>query len=403
MQAALWYAATRLLGLALLAWPEIVVLADATKWLIDLDKLGPLAALPEYPWPTALLAYLPMYLGVPTIIHYYLAIVLANLAVDALFAWTLWRAGGRAMTGGMALWLAAFPALGALWLTRLDLVPSVLAGCALLALSRTRHGAAGVLAAAGTAFKFWPAVALPGLLLPGGRPERLRVLAGFLVCAVVVLLATLAAAGSDRAWSPVSMQGERGLQIESFAALPLLWLRFLASDSAWLVEKSQFCNCHEIYGPGVAATIRLATLALLAASGALVVLYLRAFRAPPRGRTPAVAALLAALGVMAWIVTAKVFSPQYMIWLAGLLAALGALDRALVDIRMLWLFTVACLFTHLGFPYSYEALVTEHHFLQALALVVLTARDALVVVLGVRLAHNAWRATSPGPQVPRFE
>ena len=403
MRPALWYAGTRLLGLALLVWPETVVLADATKWLIDLDKLGPSAALPEYPWPTALLAYLPMYLGVPTIIHYYVAIILGNLAVDALFAWTLWRAGGRAMTSGMALWLAAFPALGALWLTRLDLVPSVLAGAALLALSRARHGGAGVLAAAGTAFKLWPAVALPGLLLPGERAERLRVLAGFLLFAVVVLLATLAGAGSDRVWSPVHMQGERGLQIEAFAALPLLWLRFFTSGSAWMVEKSQFCNCHEIYGPGVSLATFTATLALVAAAAGLAALYRRAYRAAPERRSAALASLLTVLSLMAWVITAKVFSPQYMIWLAGLVAALGALDRAMLDIRTLSMFAVACALTHLVFPYSYGALVTERHFLQAPALVLLTARDVLVVLLAIRLARGAWRATSPGREKPRFE
>ena len=133
MRALLWYVATRALGLAPLIWPETVLLADVTHWAAELHKLGPARALPEYPWPSILLAYLPIYAGVPTIAHYYATIVLGALALDALLALALWRAGGRVLGPGLALWLVAFPALGPLWVTRLDLAPTVLAAAALLA------------------------------------------------------------------------------------------------------------------------------------------------------------------------------------------------------------------------------------------------------------------------------
>src|SRR5689334_4038208 len=73
--------------------PEAVVLREPTKWLVDLERLGTGKALPEYPWLAVQLVNLPLQLGVPTILHYYAAVVAFFLAVDAGVARLLWRVG----------------------------------------------------------------------------------------------------------------------------------------------------------------------------------------------------------------------------------------------------------------------------------------------------------------------
>jgi hypothetical protein len=371
-----------------------VLLAEPTKWLMELDARGPSAAFPEYPWPAVALLDLPLRLGVPTVLHYYAIVVSFMLAVDAMFAWLLWRSAGSRMSRGLWLWLAVFPALGPLMVTRYDIVPAALAGSALLALAAARPATAGALASLGAGLKLWPAAGFAALLVPGERKSRASVLAGLFSLLVALALASAAAAGWSRLWSPFSLQGKRGLQLEAFGALPLLWARYLSVDGGWTVRQDEVvCKCHELYGPGVDVALQLTFPALLIAAAFVAILHLRALAAPAAARTAAVAALLTALSLVAWLVTARVFSPQYMIWLAAPLAVLGTLPGAPLARLDLAFVAAAALLTHLIYPLGYEAVLVERHPLQPIFLVIATLRDALVVALGMRLAMQTWRLT----------
>jgi hypothetical protein len=371
-----------------------VLLFELRKWLIELDAQGSAIAFPEYPWPAVALLELPLRLDVPTAVHYYVSIILFVLAIDALFAWLLWRSAGGRMSRGLALWLALFPALGPLMVTRYDILPAVLAGSALLALAAARPATAGVLASLGAGFKIWPALGFAALLVPGEAKSRARLLAGIGITLLALVLASWAAAGWGRLWSPFSLQGKRGLQLEAFAALPFLWARYLNPDGGWTVRREDvLCKCHELYGPGVDVALQLTFPALLVAAALAAVLYVRAFRAPAAARTSAVVALLTAVSLIAWLVTARVFSPQYMIWLAAPLAVLGTLPGTPLARRDVALFVAAAILTHLIYPLGYEAAIIDRHPLQALFLVIATLRDALIVWLGARLALQTWRLT----------
>ena len=392
MPAWAWYAVTRTLTL-LIGIVEPQLLADPLKWLVDLDRNGPALAMREYPWPAVALVHLPMRLGIPTVLHYYAAVALFMLAIDALTAWLLWRVGGRRMTPGLALWLSLAPALGPLLFTRFDVLPAALAAAALLAASTSRPTRAGALEGLGAGFKLWPAAALPALLLPLDARQRMRVLAGFATAGAVLAGATVAAAGWSRLWTPLVGQAERGLQIESFAALPLLWARYFDSTGAWTVRFAD-CLCHEIFGPGVASTVQASVYILAACAVVLLLLHIRAFTAPRERRTPVAAALLSALVVIAWIVAARVFSPQYLIWLAALLAVLGVLPSGSLSKADVVLFALVCLFTQMIFPWGYGPLVNAPSASQAAILVTMTLRDALLIVFAVRVTARLWRATS---------
>ncbi len=176
------------------------------------------------------------------------------VVIDAAFVAGLWRVGRGA---GVRLWLVLVPLLGPLTFTRFDLVSAVLAGFALLALSVRWAGTSGVLAAAGAAVKLWPAGLLPALLVRRERP--LRVLAGFVTFGVLAVVATLAAGGTGRLLSPLTWQSDRGLQLETIWAVPLLFARCFDS-ATWSTPYTRFF-AFQVEGPGAGTLLRLSTVA----------------------------------------------------------------------------------------------------------------------------------------------
>jgi hypothetical protein len=202
-----------------------------------------------------------------------------------------------------------------------------------------------------------------------------RTLIAFVLVGAALALMSLAAAGSERLWSPLTSLGTRGLQLEAYAALPFLWSRYLSADATWQVRYSPTCNCHEIWGPGVAVAVQLASVALAAGAIALVALHVRAFKAPASARTVGTAALLAALGIGVWLLAARVFSPQYLIWVLPLVA--------LVEGRFNPLWIAVCVLTTLIYPFAYRGFqlyglsTPDSYPLVFLALI--GARNALLV------------------------
>jgi hypothetical protein len=381
-----WYITTRT-ALLVLLYVEHVVLMDPRNWLVELDARGIASALPEYPWPAVLLLDLPLRLGAPTILHYFAAVVGFLLLLDGTLTWLLWRGAGRRLARGVWLWLLVVPAVGPLVLARFDLVPTALAAAALLSV-RTAPARAGTLAALGAGLKLWPAALLPALLLPGERASRLRVLAGFVACGLALLVMTAVAAGWPRVVSPLSALATRGLHLEAFSALPLLWARYLEGGTRWSVGFSEACHCHELLGPGTALAAATGVLLMLAGATLVVVLYARTLARPPASRAAAAGPLLAVLTVLVWIVGARVFSPQYLLWLAAPLAVAGVLSPG--ELRPLDMTTLvaAALLTQLVYPLGYEALVVQHHVFQEKLLIALTLRDALLLVLAARLVRR---------------
>ncbi|HEX6692922.1 MAG TPA: hypothetical protein VF110_17415, partial [Burkholderiales bacterium] len=377
------WAATRLLTAAALVLFEASLLEDPMRWLAHIDQRGVAQAFPEYPWPAVGLLSVPIAFGALNLYTYGGAVLLGVLVADAGFAWLLWRAAGRRASAGLWLWLLAVPAIGPLILARYDILPGVLAAAALLALQRGAPAAAGACTALGIGLKVWPALGLPALLVPGSAGSRARLIGGLLGAGAALAAATVAAAGVERLWSPLTVQLNRGLQIEAFAALPLHWLRYVDGGVRWSTVDVEACACIEVAGPGTGTALAAASAAALAGGAALAWLHLRALRAPDAARSVALAGLLVILVVLLSVATSRVFSPQYMIWLAALLAALGALPGGMLERGDAVLFLGACLLTHLLFPFGYPTLYgTPRGFGHFAMLVALTLRDALLVALG---------------------
>lgn len=207
-----------------------------------------------------------------------------------------------------------------------------------------------------------------------GAAEGAALFAG-VVAAGFALAMLLDPAG---ALSGFQYAGARPLQVESTPAA-LLWLGTIVGLPAH--PEFSFVSLNFV-GPLDALLKPLSSLALVA--GCLWV-YARF----ARGRLPLAQAFLACLGVVT--VTNKVFSPQYMIWVAPFIAEVYGFD-------LLWL--LVCGLTTLIFPYLYarqNPIQTVTYFWAFMPAVAL--RDGLLLAATLRAILRPARRVSRAPIV----
>lgn len=320
------------------------------------------------------------------------ALLAACGAGGLLVLWRLLAALGRpARTQLAVLGLVALSplVLGAVLLTRFDLVPAVAVAAATLALVRGRDRLGGALLGAAIAIKLYPLVLVPlAAAWTWRRLGRRRALESLALCAGVVLLAYLPflLVAPEGVASSVGRQLGRPLQIETLGAGILLALHQVTGLS---VEWSSSHGSQNL--DGVAAAV-LAAVGTLVQVSALAV----AWVAFARGRVAADRLVrFLALALAVFVAFGKVLSPQFLVWLllAVPLVAGAAGRRAGV------LYAVACACTALWFPASYWELVKELDplaswlvLLRGLALV-----GVVAALAGLLTATGRARARSPSP------
>ncbi len=280
-------------------------------------------------------------------------------------------------------WLGLQLALGPVALARID---TVAVAVAIIGVAVLRGGRPGLAAAAFTVaawMKVWPGVLYLALLI--ARRERLRVLAaGAIVSAAVLGLAALL--GSGHALSFLTQQEDRGLQIEAVAATPYMWLS--TGDDAHVYFDRDIWT-YQVDSDGVGMVAALATPLLV---GAVVVLCALGALAVRRSHGREANVWLAVALVAAMIVTNKVGSPQFVLWLtvpALLLAELGA-RRHWVGVGAIVAVSLA---TQLQFPWTYGWLVVGDPG----AVLLLTVRNLLHVAILVGSVWMLLRAGRRGP------
>ncbi len=360
---------------------------DRHSWVTgDIDYFArSLAAVPdeglartlvEYPLPGVLVVALPWLLV--TMLDapeaYAEAVLVLSMAADAAFLFLLARFGGAGRRAAVVVWLLAVPLLGATAYARFDLVPGVLAGTALLLLPVHPRAAAGAGALA-TGFKLWPALVLPALAAPAATRRAVLTVVGLV--GGVLAVASLVVAGWGRLVSPLTWQSERGLQIESVAATPAM-VGWAAFPDRYMVVFTQH-NAFEVLGPATGLLVRLSEAAMLMLAAALVWLWAAAWR---RGQAVSArsVAWLALAAVSAFVVTSKVLSPQYLLWLLPLAAAATAVAGSVALRAWTALLLVATAATQVVFPELYSYVVAPGD-LTGVAVLVLATRNLLLVAL----------------------
>ena len=399
---------TRLLVLGVLAAFERFVVGDVFYYwrkLGALSDVGLAKTLNEYPTPVTWLLWLPYGATGGRRIGYLLAFLLFMLLLDAVFTWALWRADRR-RGPAMDFWLVFVLLIGPLSYLRFDMLPAVLAGGALLA-ARRRPWVTGALTGLGAAVKLWPALLIPAFL--SHRPDRRSAGLGFVLVGFGLAALSLVTGGWSRLLSPLTWQSDRGLQIESVWATPLMLAR-AARPEGWVVDISKY-QAYEIFGPGVDLWLTVSTVATVAGLAGIVALYVRAFRNPHPSALGVGLVILATVAIMT--LTNKTLSPQYLLWLGGPVAALLVLGRCAAAPRWLVLrrlageLLVLALLTHLVYPLFYDGLLgrSGHGMIVAstlvtalrnLALVAFTLQVSVIAWLWLSARDRQATSTSPG-------
>ena len=201
---------------------------------------------------------------------------------------------------------------------RFDIIPSALTLLAVICAERKRWEWAFFYLALATLLKIYPVLLLPPFLLALQMEmngswyawRRWRSLGTFLlVCLVVMGISFLFSAVGTIA--PLNYFGYRPVQVESFAASILWLLSLLQINPLSYVYSFGSLNVNSPFS----ASASLLTTALL--GGGLLYTYWLQWRSKINLAT---ATLLSLLIMM---VTNKVFSPQYLIWVVPLIAYIG--------------------------------------------------------------------------------
>ncbi|HEX4204447.1 MAG TPA: glycosyltransferase 87 family protein [Ktedonobacteraceae bacterium] len=277
----------------------------------------PLHALPhEYP----ILTLLPFSLGLLAP-HFWsqVAFAIGMLLIAALIYCALVRYRSRRA----ALVYAALLVAGC-WATaagRFDLFPSALTLFAVLCALKSRWNWAFFLLAVATLLKFYPILLLPPFFIALYKTENWRwrswhawrPVGVFVATCVLVVVASLLLSVEGTV-APLGYFGDRPVQVESLSS-SLMWLASLVQP-----QKLQFAYTFGSLNVVSAGTTFVSTLMVVV----LIVGLLYTFWLQWRGKMDlATATLLTLLLVM---ITGKVFSPQYLIWVVPLLAYVGEAD-----------------------------------------------------------------------------
>lgn len=359
---------------------------------------GPGDVLGEYPFPAVVVVAVPWLLADAVGAPYGAVLLALAAATDLGFLVLLARAAHVRGTGWWSAgsWLLAVPAVGAISFARFDLLPGVLVAVAVLAIA-TSPRAAAVLLAIATAIKLWPVVLAPPLLAATGRRAAVWC---YLGTGLGIAAATAAVVGPARLFSPLTYQVERGLQIESVAATPVMAARWWRPES-WTVTYAP-SKSFEVTGPLVDALLAATTLATLlygllvvAGSVALGFLWLR-------GRVVDAPTLVwcGLVGVLGFVVTGKVLSPQYLLWVLPLACAALVVADSLVLRRWVTGLLVAAALTQLVFPWGYGLLTHGVGPRVAVPVLALAGRNLLLAVLFAVAVGEAWRRVNAALRSP---
>src|SRR5512133_630074 len=385
---------TRLLMLVILAGFESFVVGDVYYYHRKINALfsaGLDRTLFEYPTPVVWILWLPYGASLGNRVGYLVAFIIFMLALDALFTYALWRSSGRRHDTAIDFWLIFVPLIGPLSYLRFDMLPAVLAGGALLA-ARRKPWVTGALTGLGAAIKLWPALLIGAFL--SYKPDRRPAGIAFVVVGFGLALISLIFGGWLRLISPLTWQSDRGLQIESLWATPLMLARAVKPDY-WTVDMSRY-QAYEIFGSGVEAWVMISNIATLFGLALIILITIRAFRYD--GSTPVAIGFVIVAIVAIMTITNKTLSPQYLLWLGGPMAALLAFrpqalpgEQPAIN-RMAGQLLILALLTQLVYPLLYDSyLGLQGHVMIIIASIVTAIRNLALVAFTVEACWLAWR------------
>jgi hypothetical protein len=352
----------------------------------------------QYPPAAALVFLVPQvftHLGVSYIIAFFFFALLADLSVFLLLLGHAHRNADADSADphltGVWVWVIGGFAIGPLLLMRYDVIVTALAVAGLVAPARSvkaRWSLRGAFLGFGAMVKAWPGVLVLGL--PPRGPGR-RAL-GWAVGTALVTTGILSLCLTG-ALSFLSGQSNRGIEVESVLASPFM----VASWFGYPVKVVHLYGSFQISGPGISAVSSFAEL--LTVVGVCIVLWWRLMRFRPRCWTPALMYDTAFAVLLVLVVTSRVLSPQYLIWLLGVAAVVltenGPMRRGTVMARPACLVVFCVLITQIEFPLLFGEVMGAQFW----GTMVVAVRNLILVIACVQALRALWQAGARDPQI----
>ena len=298
-------------------------------------------------------------------------VVLVGFINTLAIGWlTQWGAGEKSRFTAAWFWLSFLLVLGPVAIGRIDAVATALAIFGLIALTKNRIQLAASLFTFGAWIKIWPVAMLLATFVSHAR-KRLVVI-GATAAGVGVLVAGFIMGGNSALLSFITMQSNRGIQIEAPVATPWIWAAKLGAPNTYIYFDNELLT-NQIAGAGVNVVASLMTWVMFAALAITAWLGWRAAKRLPMNQIFAAIALTAVLDL---IVFNKVGSPQFMGWLAVPVIAWIVFERPKAKLLIVSVLAIAFL-TQLVYPLLYIDLMGYGW----LSIATLTLRNAGLVWL----------------------
>jgi hypothetical protein len=377
-----------LLALALMAqlpavqrWNGDVQLYEHYARLAISGRLGDSPFFDWYPPPALVPLGLPLVAGAGP--AYAFAFAAEMVAIAALGVLLVSRVARSIGADERVTWLyAALVAVSAIVIAwRYDIVPAVLVLAALTATISSRWALGGVSLGIAAGLKLYAALLAPLYVLwawrRGGSSAALRLALGVAVAGLASIATYLLFPGASP-FDPLAFTAARPVQLESVAGGAIGLAASLGIGDA---SVSFGFGSYNLTGSAAgAAEVLLRVAQPIAVVGTLAISMVAIWRQPRPSERLLVMASLAVL--LALLVTHKVLSTQYLVWILPLVPLAAGWVRGLL--------TVAIVLTAIVFPWLYSALVT----LEALPAALVFVRNLLLVAAWVLAVGQLWSLRS---------
>ncbi|HEX4792042.1 MAG TPA: glycosyltransferase family 87 protein, partial [Actinospica sp.] len=380
-----------------------------TKWAEQYLYYGQIPAHDtqwQYPPLLAPILVFPEWLSQTFGLHYLTGFTAMTFLADCVItAMLLWTASRRDTWSGPWYWIVGVPLLGPIVYGRYDVFPALCVVFSLALLGRgvpmllpdgrsarqlnNRRWVAGVLIGFGAAIKIWPGLAIFGM----PRSKRGWQAIATVVASILGSIGILSIFFSNTL-SFVKNQGGRGIEIESVWAVPWMIGKRLHLDH--VVTNKVVYGSYQIVPDGHGLSSALVGATYYAALAAQVVGFgLMAYWWWRKNWRPAVVADATFVATLVMIVTSRVISPQYLIWLLAV-AGFCLLYRDTTQRRSSVLVLICLPLTQFEFPFDFSHLRTAH----LVAVLVVALRDLLLVLATYFGFRDLWVSTVDGAFVP---
>lgn len=359
----------------------------------------------EYPPGALVVFYLP-YLFSSNLASYNIAFTFEMLLFDIIGLFLVLALGQRARISPWVTLIGytlAIVAIGDIAVQRFDMAPAVITLGAVYAFSRGNYKIAWAVLAIGTMTKLFPGLLAPLFLIYQWKRGGLSRLIPSLVTfgAVILIIALpLLVISSHGFISSFTIQSRRPLQLESTYSSLLLLGNSLGILKAQPIQGSISFDISS----SLAWPLARASFVFLAAGLAFVyALYYRSCRklqATPERFVPDAPALADLLNysfaaIVVFLVTNKVFSPQYLVWLYPLFPLVSGRFRAAIWVIFL---TAACLTWYIYPLHYYDLVDTQQVPVDALIL-----RNTLMTFMAVLLLGEKAPVPDENPEAAPLE